>query len=101
MSRLADEAWVTSDNPRSEDPLRIIQQVLEGATCREKLHVQADRALAICEALAAAREGDLCLIAGKGSERFQVFRDRTVPFDDREVARKFLTGSVFTRQASA
>ena len=83
---LADVAIVTSDNPRSEDPDAIIAEVLQGA----ELDSEADRATAIERALSLAREGDVVVIAGKGHEQGQEFADRTVPFDDRDVARHLL-----------
>jgi len=84
VERGADMAWVTSDNPRSEDPLAIIQDILSGVRNKRRLRVQPDRQAAIAEALNAAQPGDLVLIAGKGHERTQRFRDTVVPFDDRE-----------------
>src|ERR671935_5078 len=84
-SQLADVAILTSDNPRSEDPLAIIDEVLAGVT--GEIEVEPDRAAAIEQAIAEAREGDVVLIAGKGHEQGQEFADRTIPFDDREVAR--------------
>lgn len=89
----ADMAWVTSDNPRSEEPMAIIEEVLSGVKNRRRMHVQPDRQAAIAEALQAADPGDLVLIAGKGHERIQRFRDTVVPFDDREAARQALSGS--------
>ncbi|MEW6358235.1 MAG: UDP-N-acetylmuramoyl-L-alanyl-D-glutamate--2,6-diaminopimelate ligase [Planctomycetota bacterium] len=86
--QMADLCWVTSDNPRTEDPRAIIEGILSGMQRRESHHVQPDRAAAIAEAVAAAQEGDVVLIAGKGHERYQIFADRVVPFDDRDVARK-------------
>lgn len=88
-ARLADLTIVTSDNPRSEDPEAIIEQILAGASGGDRARVRAetDRARAIGLAIDAARPGDCVLIAGKGHEREQVFADRTVAFDDREVAR--------------
>ena len=86
-SEIADVAIVTSDNPRSEDPDAIIAEVLEGADGAE---VEADRRAAIERALAAAEEGDVVVIAGKGHEQGQEFAGRTFPFDDREVARETL-----------
>jgi UDP-N-acetylmuramoyl-L-alanyl-D-glutamate--2,6-diaminopimelate ligase len=96
VSRLADAAWVTSDNPRSEDPMAIIAEIMAGAARPERLRVQPDRRLAIHEAISAARAGDLCLIAGKGHERVQIFRDDAVPFDDREVVMSY-----FARRAAS
>jgi UDP-N-acetylmuramoyl-L-alanyl-D-glutamate--2,6-diaminopimelate ligase len=84
---LADVAIVTSDNPRSEDPEAIIAEVLDG---RDSAEVEPDRRLAIERAIGAAGEGDVVVIAGKGHEQGQEFADRTLPFDDREVARDAL-----------
>jgi UDP-N-acetylmuramoyl-L-alanyl-D-glutamate--2,6-diaminopimelate ligase len=88
VSRLADLAIVTSDNPRSEDPGAIIEEILAGMTGEED--VEPDRAAAIARAVEAAEAGDVVLIAGKGHEQGQELRDRTIPFDDREVARDIL-----------
>jgi len=92
MGRIAaersDVAIVTSDNPRSEDPGAIIGEVVAGAGA--KLEVEPDRAAAIERAIGIAREGDVVVIAGKGHEQGQEFADRTIPFDDREVARQAL-----------
>ena len=87
-SELADVAILTSDNPRSEDPLAIIDEVLAGIT--GDIEVEPDRAAAIERAISLAGEGDVVLIAGKGHEQGQEFADRTIPFDDREVARDAL-----------
>ncbi len=84
----ADMAWVTSDNPRSEEPLDIINEILSGVRSRRRLHVQPDRQAAIAEALDAAQPGDLVLIAGKGHERTQRFKDKVIPFDDREAVER-------------
>jgi UDP-N-acetylmuramoyl-L-alanyl-D-glutamate--2,6-diaminopimelate ligase len=86
-STLADVAVVTSDNPRSEDPLAIIDEILSGAP---ELEVEPDRRTAIARAIESAREGDLVLIAGKGSEQGQEIGGTIQPFDDREVARELL-----------
>jgi UDP-N-acetylmuramoyl-L-alanyl-D-glutamate--2,6-diaminopimelate ligase len=86
-SDLADVAIVTSDNPRSEDPDAIIAEILTGAGDAE---VEPDRREAIASAVEAAGEGDVVVIAGKGHEQGQQFADRTIPFDDREVARDAL-----------
>jgi UDP-N-acetylmuramoyl-L-alanyl-D-glutamate--2,6-diaminopimelate ligase len=85
---LSDVAIVTSDNPRSEDPEAIIAEVVEGAG--PAAEVEPDRAAAIERALGIAAAGDIVVIAGKGHEQGQEFADRTVPFDDREVAREAL-----------
>ena len=88
VTRLADRAIVTSDNPRSEEPETIIDEIRAGMDGEET--VQPDRAAAIALAVEAAGEGDVVVIAGKGHEQGQEFRDRTIPFDDREVARDVL-----------
>jgi UDP-N-acetylmuramoyl-L-alanyl-D-glutamate--2,6-diaminopimelate ligase len=88
---LSDVAVLTSDNPRTEDPVGIILQVQDGlAGTRAEAHVEVDRRKAIVLALGLARAGDAVLIAGKGHEDYQIFADRTVHFDDREVAREEL-----------
>jgi UDP-N-acetylmuramoyl-L-alanyl-D-glutamate--2,6-diaminopimelate ligase len=84
---LADRAILTSDNPRSEDPLAIIAEVLAGAP---ELEVEPDRAAAIAAAIGGARAGDVVLIAGKGHEQGQEVEGVVHPFDDRLVAREVL-----------
>jgi UDP-N-acetylmuramoyl-L-alanyl-D-glutamate--2,6-diaminopimelate ligase len=88
----ADVAFVTSDNPRSEEPSAIIADILAGMKARPGASwvVEPDRRAAIEAALRAARPGDLVLIAGKGHENYQIFADRTIHFDDRETAREIL-----------
>jgi UDP-N-acetylmuramoyl-L-alanyl-D-glutamate--2,6-diaminopimelate ligase len=87
-SRLADRCIVTSDNPRSENPEAIIEEILSGMPRdrQGKCAVEIDRATAIRRAIEEAGPDDLVLIAGKGHEDYQIFADRTVHFDDREVA---------------
>ncbi len=90
--RLADRAYVTSDNPRSEDPEAIIAEVLGGAG-HDVFH-DADRRAAIARALADAGAGDVVVIAGKGHEQGQEFEaGRKIPFDDVTVAREILRGA--------
>jgi UDP-N-acetylmuramoyl-L-alanyl-D-glutamate--2,6-diaminopimelate ligase len=91
-ARLADATWVTSDNPRSEDPRAIVAEIVGGARGARELHVEVDRRAAIAAALGAARPGDAVLIAGKGHETTQTIGDSVLPFDDREVARELLRG---------
>lgn len=87
----SDIVVLTSDNPRSEDPLLIINDVIVGVQrTKAKLFVEPDRQKAIEVALDEARSGDIVLLAGKGHETYQVLRDRTIAFDDREVARAAL-----------
>ncbi|MFF2144195.1 UDP-N-acetylmuramoyl-L-alanyl-D-glutamate--2,6-diaminopimelate ligase [Kitasatospora sp. NPDC058190] len=92
-ARLADTALLTSDNPRSEDPLAILASMLTGAAAvpeaeRGAVLVVPDRAEAIQLAVARARAGDTVLVAGKGHELGQYVRDEIRPFDDREVLRE-------------
>jgi|tagenome__1003787_1003787.scaffolds.fasta_scaffold20921735_2 UDP-N-acetylmuramoyl-L-alanyl-D-glutamate--2,6-diaminopimelate ligase len=84
--RLADRPIVTTDNPRSEDPASIASQVLDGLD----MEVELDRRRAIELAVGGASAGDVVVIAGKGHEQGQQFADRTIPFDDRTVAREAL-----------
>lgn len=88
-SEFTDYIIVTSDNPRSEEPELIAKEIVAGIENREHTIIL-DREQAINEALSKAKEGDCVLIAGKGHETYQVLKDRTVPFDDREVTRKIL-----------
>lgn len=85
---LADEVWVTSDNPRSEDPAEIIKEILSGMDRPETANVEADRETAIRNALKSTAAGDIILVAGKGHEKFQVMGNTAVPFDDREVVQR-------------
>ncbi|MEW6547383.1 MAG: UDP-N-acetylmuramoyl-L-alanyl-D-glutamate--2,6-diaminopimelate ligase [Bacillota bacterium] len=90
---LADLTVITSDNPRSEDPRAIIREIEEGVRAPGYQYlVEPDRRRAIALALAEAKPGDLVLIAGKGHETYQIIGDRTLPFDDRQVARELLAG---------
>ncbi|MGA3204995.1 MAG: UDP-N-acetylmuramoyl-L-alanyl-D-glutamate--2,6-diaminopimelate ligase [Bryobacteraceae bacterium] len=88
---LSDFVVLTSDNPRSEDPLDIINDALVGLRRFDTPHIaEPDRAKGIRRALEEARSGDVVLIAGKGHEPYQVLKDRTIHFDDRETARDIL-----------
>jgi UDP-N-acetylmuramoyl-L-alanyl-D-glutamate--2,6-diaminopimelate ligase len=93
VARLADTAVLTSDNPRSEDPLAILAAMLEGAASvpaheRGEVQVFEDRAAAISAAVARARPGDTVLVAGKGHEQGQDIAGVVRPFDDRQVLRE-------------
>ena len=89
----SDFVVLTSDNPRSEDPLAIMNDALVGIRRKDVPHVvEPDRATAISRALKEAREGDIVILAGKGHEPYQVLKDKTIPFDDRMVARELLRG---------
>ena len=87
----ADAVYLTSDNPRTEEPRAIIDDMLAGAAGGgADLHVEADRERAIRDALTDAREGDVVVIAGKGHEDYQIVGTRKLRFEDREVARRVL-----------
>ena len=94
MGRIADEKsdifWLTNDNPRTEDPLDIIDDIKAGIKSGRSFHIQTSRYIAIEEALSEAEDGDLIIIAGKGHEKYQIVKDTIVPFDDREVVKKIL-----------
>ena len=92
-ARLSDVVILTSDNPRSEPPETIIEDVRRGipSSRAEETRVVIDRREAIARALELGREGVVVVIAGKGHETRQVLRERTVPFDDRQVVREILT----------
>jgi UDP-N-acetylmuramyl tripeptide synthase len=87
-TRLADHVVMTSDNPRSEEPLAIIRDILRGA--HPNSAVEPDRAAAMAQALYGAQPEDVVLIAGKGHETYQEIRGERLPFDDAEVARELL-----------
>ena len=94
--RLSDFIVITSDNPRSEDPQRIIDEIQRGITAdtrkdtSQTLLTIVDRRAAIAQAVEVAKPGDLVLVAGKGHEKYQVIGDKTLPFDDVAVARDAL-----------
>ncbi|NLO05675.1 MAG: UDP-N-acetylmuramoyl-L-alanyl-D-glutamate--2,6-diaminopimelate ligase [candidate division WS1 bacterium] len=88
-AELADFTVVTSDNPRSEDPLAIIDAIVAGVV-GEHYAVEPDRRAAIAMAVEMAEPGDLVMIAGKGHETYQIFADRTIDFDDTKVARELV-----------
>jgi UDP-N-acetylmuramoyl-L-alanyl-D-glutamate--2,6-diaminopimelate ligase len=89
-SELSDVAVVTSDNPRSEEPREIIEEILAGVDGDAEVEVDVDRRAAIGRAIGLAAEGDVVVIAGKGHEATQEVRGALLPFDDREVAREAL-----------
>ena len=82
----ADHVWLTSDNPRSEHPDAIIEQVLKARSEHAKLDVIADRGEAIAQAIAKAQPSDIILIAGKGHETYQEIQGVRHHFDDTEEA---------------
>jgi len=89
--RMADLTVITSDNPRTEDPMRIIDDIITGITPTGGTYVVVpDRREAIGRSIELARPGDLIVIAGKGHENYQIFADRTIHFDDAETAAELL-----------
>jgi UDP-N-acetylmuramoyl-L-alanyl-D-glutamate--2,6-diaminopimelate ligase len=98
-ARLADVFWATSDNPRTEDPDAIIDQMLAGVaeSDRAKLIREPDRRAAIAEAITRADREDIVLLAGKGHEDYQVLGTTKHPFDDREHARAALRARARSR----
>ncbi|MHB1250226.1 MAG: UDP-N-acetylmuramoyl-L-alanyl-D-glutamate--2,6-diaminopimelate ligase [Polaromonas sp.] len=95
----ADQIVVTSDNPRTENPLAIIGQILPGLSHRDSVHVQADRALAIVRTLSLARPQDVVLLAGKGHEEFQEVCGLKRPFSDHAHAQAALNAVLAERHA--
>jgi UDP-N-acetylmuramoyl-L-alanyl-D-glutamate--2,6-diaminopimelate ligase len=99
---LSDFVVLTSDNPRSEDPLDIMNEVLVGLRRKDTpCLAEPDRAAAIRRAIEEARPGDILILAGKGHETYQVLKDRTIAFDDREVAREVLRSFGYRRRPAA
>jgi UDP-N-acetylmuramoyl-L-alanyl-D-glutamate--2,6-diaminopimelate ligase len=94
-ARLGDRVWITSDNPRSESPQAIIDEVAVGVrrvwAAPDRYAKVADRRAAICAALSWAGPGDAIVIAGKGHETYQIVGPDVLPFDDRDVARQILS----------
>jgi len=97
--QLSDFVIVTSDNPRSEDPLTIINDAMVGVRRTDVRNiVEPDREKAIRKAIEEAGPGDIVLIAGKGHETYQVLKDQTIAFDDREVVRRILRSYGYRRE---
>jgi UDP-N-acetylmuramoyl-L-alanyl-D-glutamate--2,6-diaminopimelate ligase len=88
-ARLADYSIITSDNPRKEDPAQIITEIRQGFGASGNFETIEDRAEAIKRSIEIATKGDIILIAGKGHENFQEFANTIVPFDDRQVVKRF------------
>jgi UDP-N-acetylmuramoyl-L-alanyl-D-glutamate--2,6-diaminopimelate ligase len=98
---LSDLVILTSDNPRSEEPLQIMNDVLVGLRRTDtRTIVEPDRAAAIRKAIEEAHAGDIVILAGKGHETYQIFRDRTIHFDDREAAREALRAYGYGRKVA-
>ena len=88
-SQLANFSFITSDNSRSEDPQAIIEEIRAGFE-GDHYRIIVDREEAIHEALNMAQKGDIVLIAGKGHEEYQIFKDRTIKFNERQIIRQYL-----------
>jgi len=89
--RLADRVIVTSDNPRSEDPRAIIEEIRKGFTTEAGVLIEVDRRKAIERAISTMNPGDLLVIAGKGHETYQLMGSERFPFDDAQEALESLT----------
>ncbi len=90
-AKFAKKLYVTSDNPRTEDPDKIIEDILKGIDDKSELFVDVNRRNAIAKALEEQSGDEIVLILGKGDEAFQLIYDQKLPFDDREVARELLS----------
>lgn len=88
-AKLADRLYLTSDNPRTEEPQTIVDEIVAGIGSAGRT-IEIDRGRAIERAIRDARPGDVVLIAGKGHETYQIIGDRVEPFDDAQAARTAL-----------
>jgi len=89
-SKFAKKIYVTSDNPRTEDPDKIIEDILKGIDDQNDVYVDVNRRNAIAKALEDQSGDEIVLILGKGDEAYQIIYDKKLPFDDREVVRELL-----------
>jgi UDP-N-acetylmuramoyl-L-alanyl-D-glutamate--2,6-diaminopimelate ligase len=97
-AELSDYVVLTSDNPRSEDPLAIMADAMVGVSKFDTPHVaEPDRERAIRKAIELAEPGDVVILAGKGHETYQILKDGPIAFDDREVARRVLRSAGFKK----
>tara|TARA_Y100000589_G_C27177283_1_gene639303 strand:+ start:728 stop:2272 length:1545 start_codon:yes stop_codon:yes gene_type:complete len=85
-----DYIIITSDNPRTENPQKIIEDIIQGIKNRRKINFYIDRSVAIRKAINYAKSNDVILIAGKGHENYQIFKDKVIDFDDKKIATEFL-----------
>jgi UDP-N-acetylmuramoyl-L-alanyl-D-glutamate--2,6-diaminopimelate ligase len=98
-AELSDYVVLTSDNPRSEDPLAIMNDASVGVGRFDTPNIaEPDRERAIKKAIEMAEPGDVVILAGKGHETYQILKDGPIPFDDREVARRVLRGYGYSRK---
>jgi len=88
--KLSDYVLITSDNPRTENPQKIIDDILEGIFNKNKISIYIDRYKAIKKAISFAGEDDIILIAGKGHENYQILKNKTIDFDDKKIAENIL-----------
>ena len=86
----SDQLFITSDNPRSEEPQKIVNDILMGIKKREKITIDIDRFKAINDSIKFAMKEDIVLIAGKGHEDYQILKDKVINFDDRKIAYELL-----------
>jgi UDP-N-acetylmuramoyl-L-alanyl-D-glutamate--2,6-diaminopimelate ligase len=96
----ADSIIVTSDNPRSESPLKIIEDICQGFASLDHVQTCVDRNLAIQMAVKMAQPGDAVIIAGRGHESIQQIGTRSISFDDRKVTRRILRELLASRSDS-
>lgn len=89
--RHADISIITNDNPRSEDPQKIAEEIMQGFSQKAQVFIELDRKKAIAEAISLAAKEDIVLIAGKGHENKQLFTHQVLPFDDVTIAREILS----------
>ena len=100
--RLSDLTILSNDNPKTEDPLKIISDIVVGLQkTNGKYMIEPDRGRAIALAMDQALPGDIVLLAGKGHENYQILADRTLEFDDREQARRVLNERGYDRTPSS
>ena len=88
--KLSDYVLITSDNPRTENPQKIIDDILSGITNRNKISIDIDRYKAIKKAINFADKDYIILIAGKGHEDYQILEDKIIDFDDKKIAENIL-----------
>ncbi|MBR1811501.1 MAG: UDP-N-acetylmuramoyl-L-alanyl-D-glutamate--2,6-diaminopimelate ligase [Clostridia bacterium] len=94
-AELSDKIFVTSDNPRTEDPAAIVQDILTGLTdAATPMHVEVDRTEAIRQALSEAQAGDTVVLAGKGHETYQILNTGKIHYDEREIVKGILEGTI-------
>lgn len=91
-SLLADVLVITSDNPRTEDPMKIVDDILLGTKkCKKPIYIIPDRKKAIEQALACAKKGDVVLLAGKGHEMYQILGEKKISFDERKIVSEIIS----------